>query len=69
MPFDNFNIIIFSKNLFEGDTTNFEYFLIEKNPEKELRKISKANFEKEKSGLKKVEVPVVRDVPEAYSEL
>lgn len=50
------NIIVFSKNLFEGDTINFEYFLIEKKPETELRKISKATFEKEKSGLNKVEI-------------
>jgi hypothetical protein len=48
------NFIFFSKTLFEGDTTNYEYFEININKKKEPKKIDKAYFDNRVSSLNKI---------------
>lgn len=48
------NIVMYSKSLFEGDTTNIEYYTFEINSKSEIKRISKISFEKGISNLEKI---------------
>ncbi len=49
------NLIVFSKSLFEGDTTNKEYFQIYLNSKSEVEKINNTTYNRKITGLKKID--------------